>query len=220
MKGLIILNFKNYLEVSGPKTLELAQICQGISKKYDIEIILAPPIPTIYYLNHSVDLPIISQHVDNENPGSTTGYIIPELVKTYGAVGSLINHSEHRVDHKTIEQLINRLRSLNMISIVCASNVSEVGIFAKFYPDMIAIEPPELIGTGKAVSKEKPSVISDSVLEAKRYSKSKILCGAGIVDKSDIIEAVQLGSQGILIASGVIKSESWEKKLSELAEGF
>lgn len=220
MKGLIILNFKNYLEVSGTKTLELAQICQEVSKKYDIELILAPPIPTLYYLKKSIDIPVISQHVDNANPGSTTGYIIPELAKTYGAVGSLINHSEHRVDHKTIEQLIDRLRSLGMISIVCASNVTEVGIFAKFYPDMIAIEPPELIGTGKAVSKVKPSVITDSVMEAKRYSKSKIICGAGIVDKSDIIGAVQLGSQGILIASGVIKSQSWKTKLSELAEAF
>lgn len=220
MKGLIILNFKNYLEVSGTKTLELAQICQEVSKKYDIELILAPPIPTLYFLKKSIDIPVISQHVDNANPGSTTGYIIPELAKTYGAVGSLINHSEHRVDHKTIEQLIDRLRSLGMISIVCASNVTEVGIFAKFYPDMIAIEPPELIGTGKAVSKVKPSVITDSVMEAKRYSKSKIICGAGIVDKSDIIGAVQLGSQGILIASGVIKSQSWKTKLSELAEAF
>lgn len=220
MKGLIILNFKNYLEISGEKTLELAYISKEVSKKYNIDIILAPPIPTIYYLNKSIDLPIISQHVDNENHGSTTGYIIPELAKSYGAIGSLINHSEHRLDYKTIEQLVNRLKTLDMISIVCASDVIEVGIFAKFNPDMIAIEPPELIGTGKAVSKVRPSVITESVVEAKKYSRSKIICGAGIVDKSDIIGAIGLGSQGILIASGIVKSKSWEKKLSELAEAF
>ncbi|MFB5599227.1 MAG: triose-phosphate isomerase [Nitrososphaeraceae archaeon] len=220
MKGLIILNFKNYLEISGEKTLELAYISKEVSKKYNIDIILAPPIPTIYYLNKSIDLPIISQHVDNENLGSTTGYIIPELAKSYGAIGSLINHSEHRLDYKTIEQLVNRLKTLDMISIVCASDVIEVGIFAKFNPDMIAIEPPELIGTGKAVSKVRPSVITESVVEAKKYSRSKIICGAGIVDKSDIIGAIGLGSQGILIASGIVKSKSWEKKLSELAEAF
>lgn len=220
MKGLIILNFKNYLEISGEKTLELAYISKEVSKKYNIDIILAPPIPTLYYLNKSIDLPIISQHVDNENHGSTTGYIIPELAKSYGAIGSLINHSEHRLDYKTIEQLVNRLKTLDMISIVCASDVIEVGIFAKFNPDMIAIEPPELIGTGKAVSKVRPSVISESVVEAKKYSRSKIICGAGIVDKSDIIGAIGLGSQGILIASGIVKSKSWEKKLSELAEAF
>lgn len=220
MKGLIIINFKNYLEISGDKTLELAYVSKEVSKKYDLDIFLAPPIPTIYYLNKSVDLPIISQHVDNENTGSTTGYIIPELAKSYGAIGSLINHSEHRLDHKTIEQVVNRLKTLEMLSIVCASDVIEVGIFAKFNPDMIAIEPPELIGTGKAVSKVRPSVITESVAEAKKHSTSKIICGAGIVDKSDIIGAIRLGSHGILIASGIVKSKSWERKLSELAEAF
>jgi triosephosphate isomerase len=220
LKGLIILNFKNYIEISGEKALELSYISQDISKKHNIEIILAPPMATLFYINKNIDLPVISQHVDNENLGSTTGFFIPELVKSYGVVGSLINHSEHRLDHKTIEQLIIRLKNLDMISIVCAQDVNEVGTFAKFNPDMIAIEPPELIGTGKAVSKVRPSIITDSVMEAKKYSKSKIICGAGIVDKSDITGAISLGSQGILIASGVIKANSWEKKLSELAEAF
>ena len=86
---------------------------------------------------------------------------------------------------------------------------------------MIAIEPPELIGTGKAVSKVNPSIITESVKEAKMYSKNvKVICGAGIVDKIDIQSAINLGSKGILLASGLIKSESWRDKLIELSKGF
>jgi triosephosphate isomerase len=86
---------------------------------------------------------------------------------------------------------------------------------------MIAIEPPELIGTGKAVSKVNPSIITKSVKEAGRHSKNiKVICGAGIVDKTDVQSAINLGSEGILLASGLIKSDVWQDKLIELCEGF
>ena len=220
MKGCIILNFKNYIEISGEKTLELAKIAETISKSFEVEIILAPPQASLFHITKSVKLAVISQHVDNEKVGSTTGFFIPELAKSYGVVGSLINHSEHRLDHKIIKQLIDRLRKLDMLSIVCASDVLEVGMLSKFNPDMIAIEPPELIGTGQAVSKVNPAIIRDSVTEAKKFSESKVICGAGIVDKSDVISAIELGSQGILIASGIIKARLWKEKLSELVQAF
>jgi triosephosphate isomerase len=86
---------------------------------------------------------------------------------------------------------------------------------------MIAIEPPELIGTGKAVSKVNPSIITQSVEEAGKHSENiKVICGAGIVDKADVQSAVKLGSKGILLASGLIKSGTWKDKLKELCEGF
>jgi triosephosphate isomerase len=108
-----------------------------------------------------------------------------------------------------------------MTSIVCAATSQEVGKVARLHPNMIAIEPPELIGTGKAVSKVNPSIITKSVKEAGRHSKNiKVICGAGIVDKTDVQSAINLGSEGILLASGLIKSDVWQDKLIELCEGF
>ena len=221
MKGLIIINCKNYLEIAGKKIFQLSEIAQDISERYKIEIMIAPPQNSLFYLSQFIKLPLICQHVDDEKIGPTTGFIIPELAKSYGASGSLINHSEHRMEHANIKNAIERLRQLNMFSIVCASTSREVGELSRFNPDMIAIEPPELIGTGKAVSKVNPSIITESVKEARTYSKNvKVICGAGIVDKTDIQSAINLGSQGILLASGLIKSESWKDKLIELSEGF
>ena len=182
---------------------------------------IAPPQNSLFYLSQFIKLPLICQHVDDEKIGPTTGFIIPEIAKSYGASGSLINHSEHRMEHANIKNVIERLRQLNMFSVVCASTSKEVGELSRFNPDMIAIEPPEPIGTGKAVSKVNPSIITESVIEARTYSKNvKVICGAGIVDKTDIQSAINLGSQGILLASGLIKSESWKNKLIELSEGF
>ena len=221
MKGLIIINCKNYLEIAGEKIFQLSEIAQDISERYKIEIMIAPPQNSLFYLSQFIKLPLICQHVDDEKIGPTTGFIIPELAKSYGASGSLINHSEHRMEHANIKNAVERLRHLNMFSIVCASTSREVGELSRFNPDMIAIEPPELIGTGKAVSKVNPSIITESVKEARTYSKNvKVICGAGIVDKTDIQSAINLGSQGILLASGLIKSESWKDKLIELSEGF
>jgi triosephosphate isomerase len=221
LKGPIIINCKNYLEIAGERIFQLAEIAQDISEKSKIEIIIAPPQNSLFYLSQFIKLPLICQHIDNEKIGPTTGFTIPELAKSYGASGSLINHSEHRIEYASIQNTIERLRRLNMFSIVCASTSREVGELSRFNPDMIAIEPPELIGTGKAVSKVNPSIITESVKEARINSKNvKVICGAGIVDKTDIQSAINLGSEGILLASGLIKAESWKEKLIELSEGF
>ncbi len=221
MKGLIIINCKNYLEVAGDKILQLSQIAKDISNSNKVQIMIAPPQNCLFYLSQFIKLPLICQHIDDEKIGATTGFTIPELAKSYGAAGSLINHSEHRIEHTHIQNLVERLRKLNMTSIVCAATSKEVGELARLNPNMIAIEPPELIGTGKAVSKVNPSIITKSVKEAGKHSENiQVICGAGILDKTDVQSAINLGSKGILLASGLIKSGAWQDKLIELCEGF
>ncbi|MGD1837318.1 MAG: triose-phosphate isomerase [Nitrososphaeraceae archaeon] len=221
MKGLIIINFKNYKEIEGQRVIDLVKIISNISSRYDINIIVSPPQPSLFHVAKSTNLQVICQHIDNNNLGPTTGYFIPELAKSYGAIGSLINHSEHKIDHRDIEELILKLRKLEMKSFVCASNLIEVNKIAKLEPDYIAIEPPELIGSGKAVSRENPKIITDTVNEVRKHTqRSKIICGAGIITKEDIVYALKLNAQGVLIASGIIKAKSWEEKLAELAQAF
>jgi triosephosphate isomerase len=221
LKGLIIINCKNYLEVAGDKILQLSQIAKDISNSNKVQIMIAPPQNCLFYLSQFIKLPLICQHIDDEKIGATTGFTIPELAKSYGAAGSLINHSEHRIEHTHIQNLVERLRKLNMTSIVCAATSKEVGELARLNPNMIAIEPPELIGTGKAVSKVNPSIITKSVKEAGKHSENiQVICGAGILDKTDVQSAINLGSKGILLASGLIKSGAWQDKLIELCEGF
>ncbi len=217
---MFIINFKNYEEISGAKALKLAKIVEKISKKYRIKIAVAPPHHLLSEIT-KCNMPVLAQHLDTKNVGSTTGFMIPEIVKKSLVKGSLINHSEHRIPGKQIRELVSRLKKLGMISVVCVKDVSEARKYAKLNPDYIAIEPPELIGTGKAVSKERPEVItrsSSAIMEAK--NSTKLLCGAGIVSGEDVAKAMQLGAKGILVASGIVKAKNWTHVIEEFARAI
>ncbi len=219
MKRPLIINFKNYEEVSADKAIKLAESARRVAEKLKIEIVVAPPQPVLALIAKNIQIPVICQHVDNEMMGPSTGFIVPEIVKSYGAVGSLINHSEHRMEMSSIASLVERMRKLGMASIVCAQEPHEVVEISTLQPDFIAIEPPELIGSGRAVSKENPAIITKSIQGA-AGSRSSVICGAGITDKGDVAKAMELGSQGILVASSIVKANSWEKKITELASGM
>ncbi|GBL42221.1 triosephosphate isomerase [Nitrosarchaeum sp.] len=217
---MFIINCKNYEEIAGDKIIEFVKIAEKISKKYKIKIAVAPPQHLIGLVANSL-IPILAQHVDNSKVGSTTGFMIPELLKKSKVSGSLINHSEHRISSDEISKLVLKLRELKMISVVCVKDVAEAKKYAKLNPDYIAIEPPELIGSGKAVSKEKPELITksaDAVNSAK--NKTKLLCGAGIVSGQDVTKALELGSKGILVASGIIKAKNWTKVIEEFSKAM
>ena len=55
------------------------------------------------------------------------------------------------------------------------------------------------------VSKAKPEVVTRAVsLVRNRYSSIPVLCGAGISKGEDVVAALRLGAQGVLLASGVV----------------
>jgi len=218
LKQPLVINFKNYEEVSADRAIKLAESAREVAERLRIEIVVAPPQPMLALIANKIQIPVIGQHVDNEKMGPSTGFIVPEIVKSCGAIGSLINHSEHRIERSSIASLVERMRKLGMASIVCAQEPREVVEISTLQPDFIAIEPPELIGSGRAVSKENPAIITKSIEAA--GSRSRVICGAGITDKDDVTKAMKLGSQGILVASGIVKDTSWEKKIAELASGM
>ncbi len=213
---MFIINCKNYNEISGEKINKLALAAERISKKYKIQIALAPPHHLLVSIKKS-KLLVFAQHLDDAKVGSTTGYMIPELVKKSKVNGALINHSEHRISPKEIANLVRRLKKLKMKTVVCVKNVREAEKYAKLNPTYIAIEPPELIGTGRAISTERPGLITKSLSAVKKARNStKLLCGAGIVTSEDVKRAMELGSRGILVASGIVKSRNWNRDI----EGF
>ena len=217
---MFIINCKNYEEISGDKIIKFVKTAESISKKYKIKIAVSPPQHLIGLVSNS-SIPILAQHVDNSKVGSTTGFIIPELLQKSKVKGSLINHSEHRISSKEIEKVILKLKELKMTSILCVKDVAEVKKYVKLNPNYIAIEPPELIGSGKAVSKEKPELITkaaDAIKNAK--NSTKLLCGAGIVSGEDVAKAIELGAKGILVASGIIKAKNWSKIMTEFAKSM
>ena len=217
---MFVINCKNYEEIAGDNIVKFVKTAEKVSKKYGIKIAVAPPQHLVGVVSKS-KIPIISQHVDVSKIGSTTGFVVPELLKKSGVKGSLINHSEHRISPKDIAFLVSKMRDLKMISIVCVKDVSEAKKYSKLNPDYIAIEPPELIGSGKAISKEKPDLIIKAASAIKNANNNtKLLCGAGIVSGEDVSTALSLGSKGILVASGIVKAKNWNKIIEEFAQGM
>lgn len=223
MKGIgtpvLVINFKNYEEVFDSGAVELAKAAQKIQKELDVAIVVCPPNPCLAEVSKHVHVPVFAQHVDLAKPGSSTGAIVPEVVKSIGAKGSLINHSERRLwASEDIKSRVDRLKSIGLISLACAQTPEEVSEIAKFGPEWLAVEPPELIGSGKAVSKVKPQIVTNSVVACRKANPNvKLLCGAGIVTGEDVAAAVKLGAKGVLVASGIVKAKNWIKVIEELA---
>ncbi len=217
---MFVINCKNYEEIAGDEIIKFVKIAEKISKKYKVKIAISPPQHLVGLVANS-SIPILAQHIDVSKVGSTTGFVIPELLKKSKVKGSLINHSEHRISSKEIEKLVLKLKELKMTSILCVKNIAEVKKYVKLDPDYIAIEPPELIGSGKAVSKEKPELIAKAAsIVNNSKNKTKLLCGAGIVSGEDVAKAIELGSKGILVASGIIKAKDWNKVISEFSKAL
>lgn len=104
-----------------------------------------------------------------------------------------------------------------MESIVCSSNINISKSLITLEPTYIAIEPTNLIGSNKSISKYYPEfIINIKKYIDKNKLDTKLLCGAGISSKEDIELAFNYGVDGILIASAIINSENKFKKLEEL----
>ena len=218
---MIIINFKAYGEAAGINAAKLADICSKVAKNHKANIILVPQYTDINELR-SKGLPIFAQHIDAiENAGAFTGHLVAENLKESGISGTLINHSEKRIPKEEIRKCIAIAKSLRLVSICCAATPEEAGEIASFSPDYIAIEPPELIGSGVSVSTARPEIVTKSVAVVRKINPAiKVLCGAGITNGADVEKALELGAKGILVASGVVKSADPEKILIELSEAL
>ncbi len=218
---LILVNFKTYSEATGKKAIKLAKTAENISLETEVCIGLAPQFTDIAPIARQVSVPVFAQHIDPVKPGSFTGHVLAESVKQAGAVGTLINHSERRLKLADIEATIARAREAGLVSLVCASSTDVSAAVAALGPDMIAVEPPELIGTGIPVSKAKPEVITGAIELVERINPDVlVLCGAGLTMGADVAAALRLGTKGILVASGVVKAKYPHKVLLEFAEAM
>jgi triosephosphate isomerase len=205
---LIILNFKTYLESTGRRAVELAKQAERVSKETGANIVVVPQFVDLSKVVESVEIPVFAQHVDPVKPGNFTGHILAESIKEAGAVGTLINHSERQLKLSDIDAIIALTRDQGLTSCVCANNPSVSAAIAALRPDITSVEPPELIGSGISVSKAKPEIVTDTVkLVQKIDPKMTILCGAGISAAEDVSIALELGTSGVLVASGIVKAK-------------
>jgi triosephosphate isomerase len=217
---LLLINFKTYLEATGKRAVDLSLRLEKVAQSNDVKVGVVPQFCDIAQVAMQVQIPVFAQHVDPIAPGANTGHVLAESVKAAGGTGTLINHSERNLKLAGIEKSVEHARAAGLLTVVCAGTATLAAAAALIRPDMVAIEPPELIGSGRAVSKERPEVVSDSVREIRAVNQNvRILCGAGITTGEDIYASLKLGAQGVLVASGVVKAQKPEDVLADFCKG-
>ncbi len=218
---VITLNFKTYRESSGERGLALARICEEVAQETGKSIVIAPQQIDLSLIAKEVGIPVLAQHVDPVGEGSFTGHISPAAVKESGAIGTLVNHSERQLSHELIRLTVEKCREVGLESVVCANDIEMGKVAASFGPDYVAVEPPELIGGDISVTSANPDVVSGTVEKVKEVNpKVIVLCGAGVKNGEDVRKAIELGTEGVLLASGVVKAGDPKEALLDLARGL
>src|SRR2546421_6989450 len=218
---VIVLNFKTYPEILGKKGWELAKRFAAVADDTGASIVLAPPTSDLAHIAKLVHIPVVGQHVDAVEPGQTTGWTPPEALLEAGAAGTLINHSERKVAWEEMATSIPRCQKICLEVIACADDLAEAETLAKMSPEYIAIEPPELIGGDVSVTTAKPEVITKAVDRIRAANPNvNVLCGAGVKARKDVAKALELGTVGVLLSSGVVKAKDPERALRDLVKGL
>jgi len=218
---LILLNLKTYEEAMGQRAIEFARIAERVYEKTGITVAVAPQAVDLQAVAESSEAPVFAQHVDPVKPGKGTGHILPEAMAEAGCEGTLISHSERQLPMDVIEATIKRAKEADLYTVICADTVEKARMVAAHSPDAVAIEPPELIGSGIPVSKAQPEIVRGAVGAVKGVNpKVRVLCGAGITDGEDVTAALELGAEGILVASGVVKAKDPYAALLDLARAM
>lgn len=218
---LIVVNLKTYEQTMGEKAVTLGKIAEKVTKETGITIVLAPQYLDIPKLISNCNVPVFAQHIDGIDPGRGTGHILPETMKEAGVIGTILNHNERQLTITDIEAGIRRAKEVDLLTLVCSSNALVSVAVAALNPTYVAVEPPELIGTGISVSTAEPDIVTNTVKQIRDINQEvQILTGAGISYADDVDAALKLGTVGVLVASAVTKSRDPRSVLSSFAEAM
>ena len=215
---ILILNLKNYEQALLNDGDRLLQACEKAIEQTGKKIAVTPPLLDLINVNHEKEnVYVLSQHVDPYSYGSHTGSVLPEHLDRIGVDGTLLNHSERRLDPSVIRKTVERCNKVGLETIVCVQNHHEAERYSNWNPSYVAVEPPELIGGDVSISSAKPELVEKSVEKAHPVP---VLCGAGVHERRDVEKGIELGAEGVLLAHAVVEAEDPVSVLVDMVEGF
>lgn len=218
---ILVLNLKTYPDVLGASAVRIARSLHRAGLEAGVAVAIAPALPDLARVASEVPLSVLAQHVDPVDAGACTGSVPPAAVAASGASGSLVNHSEHPVSSPAVGEAVRRLEALGLVALVCARDTRRAAELAHYRPAYLAVEPPELIGGRRAVSTARPGLVSETVRAVRAVAPgTRVLCGAGVHSRVDVVKALALGSEGILVASAVTRARHPERAIEDLLSGF
>lgn len=218
---VVLVNFKTTPESRGRSALRLTRAAGRVARDLGVSIAVAPAALDLGAVCSVARVPVFAQHVDADAGGPQTGAVPAEHVRSLGAVGTLLNHSERPLAPEALRAAHASARRAKLATVICAGGPAQAARVAALKPNFVAIEPPDLIGGSVSVSTARPSVVSRGVRAVRSVSRStRVLCGAGVKTQQDVAKALELGTQGVLLASGVTRARDPARALRALARGL
>ena len=206
---------KNYL--FGSDIIDLAKIADIAAEKYDMRVIFTTPYANIEKVaSCTKNLCVFAPHMDADPIGRGLANVLPESIRAAGGKGAMINHSERPLSVAVLCRTIERARELGMMTIACADTIREAQAVAIMEPDMMVVEPVELIGTGEAcdLAYVKASVKAVRAVD----SRIGVLVGGGIANGRDVYDVIMAGADATGSSSGIAKAADPGKMVMEMLE--
>lgn len=218
---MIILNFKNYPESTGQNAIKIVkEVEQLIQENSELipYLYIAPAISDLSLIrNKFPNMNLVAQSVVSKFTPQSTGSVTPDILKDLNIKYSLFNHSENRVDKKSLGIDVVEIQKRGVKLIVCCEDIVEAKELLTLNPFGIAFEPQELIGGDYSVTNRSDDV-KEFINATKNFTTSFI--GAGIQDGGDIKKGLELGAEGFLIASSFVKADQRGLKIREFLKPF
>jgi len=204
---------KSYLY--GKQVLDLAKAADIAAKKYDVNIIFTASYADIRMVAEATEnLFVFAPHMDPLPIGRGLADVLPESIKAAGAVGVMLNHCEKPISLSVLRQTIKRADEIGLLSIVCADSIAEAKAIALFEPNIIVVEPTELIGTGKTSDLD---LVLASIKAVKSInSEILVLHAAGISSGKDVYKVIFAGAEATGSSSGVVKAPDSAAMVDEM----
>ncbi len=215
----MVVNLKTYESAHGASAEALAEAMAGVHtdarlvaavSAFDLSAVVAA----------APNLEVWCQHLDPIGFGSFTGWLHPATAVERGASGTLINHAEHKVSIEHVAMLLDQVPE-GFTVCACAADIEEARALSVLQPDYVAVEPPELIGGDVSVTSADPEIVRATAAAVREISEQVgILCGAGVKSGADVAAAIELGTTGVLLASGVTQAEDPAAVVSDLVSAL
>ncbi len=218
-RPLVVVNLKTYEAAHGASAEQLARAIASVET--DARVVVAvSAFDLAGVVAAAPELEVWCQHLDPVGFGSFTGWLHPSTAVERGASGTLINHAEHKVSIEHVAMLLDTVPE-GFTVCACAADIEEARALTALQPDFVAVEPPELIGGDISVTTADPSIVSGTAAAVREISEEVgILCGAGVKNGADVAAAIELGTVGVLLASGVTKADDPTAVMTDLVSSL
>ena len=189
----------------GERAVELGRVAQAASEETGVSVIYTPQLTDLALVSREVKgLYLCAQHMDPIPMGKGQGSILPEAVKAAGARCVMLNHAERPMTLENLCKAVGRAREIGLMSVVCASSCAEAAMLAELNPDILVVEPTELIGTGVTSDVE---LVRASTEAVKRVNPET---------PEDVYRTIFAGADATGSSSAICKAEDPAKMLREM----